>query len=265
LFSFYQTTLMDPVKGVQLAVEGASGALMARGRYFIRVLKPTGGDLPRKDLYSLLVAIGGAKLTVENAEKLPQRLPRRGLVRGSEKYLLGTEAARRVLGSFPVGTIGFQDGVEAFVGTYISGGDRLRLLAISYPTPQLARVKYKDIEKALHGDGSNGSAPVYGRLRGSYAFLVLNAKSAESANRLLNQFGLSQYLTWSPHRLADESEAYQLVSLVLANFELIGVIAVFAVLAGIVGAIVKRLIIKYFPESSLSRRQENQLTKLKLS
>jgi hypothetical protein len=265
LFTFYQSSAMHPITGVQLAVAGPKDALMARGRYFIRVVEPTGSDLSQRNLHSLLASIGGAKLGVDNAEKLPQRLPKRGLVQGSEKYLLGPEAAHRVLGPFPVGAIGFEDGVEALVGTYVSGGERLRLLAISYPTPQLAQLKYKDIQKALHGNDSKQLGPVYGHLRGSYAFLVLNAKSAEPANKLLNQFRLSQYLTWSPHSRPDESTAYQLVNLVLANFELIGIIAVFATLAGIVGAIVKRLIIKYFPESSLSRRQDNQLTKLKLS
>jgi hypothetical protein len=262
LLSFYQDTDMHPVEGVQLAVAGPKEALMARGRYFIRVLNTPGGGLSLQDLHSLLVKIGGAKLTVENEEKLPQTLPKRGLVEGTEKYLLGTEAAARVLGSFPVGAIGFQDGVEALVGTYISAGEKLRLLAISYPTPQLAQLKYKDIQAALH---KNDAEPVYGRLQGSYALLVLNAKSAESAQRLLGDFRVSQYLTWSPQRNPDVSMAYQLVNLVLANFELIGVIAVFATLTGIGAAIAKRLIIKHFPESSLSRRQDNQLTKLKLS
>ncbi|HTV54314.1 MAG TPA: DUF6599 family protein [Terriglobia bacterium] len=265
LLTFYQSTDMHPVQGVQLAVAGPKEALMARGRYFIRVAETAGGELSHHDLHSLLVKIGGAKLTVENEEKLPQTLPKRGLVQGTEKYLLGTAAAGRVLGSFPVSAIGFEDGVEALVGTYVSGGEKLRLLSISYPTPQLAQVKYKDIQAALHKNGSADAETVYGRLQGSYALLVLNAKSAGSAQRLLNQFRLSQYLTWSPRRNPDASMAYQLVSLVLANFELIGVIAVFATLAGIVAAIVKHLIIKHFPESSLSRRQDNQLTKLKLS
>jgi hypothetical protein len=265
LFTFYQAAGMRSVQGVQLAITGPREALMARGRYFIRAVETAGGELPQQDLPSLLVEIGGAKLTVENEEKLPQTLPKRGLVPGTEKYLLGTEAAARVVGSFPVGSIGFQDGVEALAGTYLSGGARLRLLAISYPTPQLALVKYKEIQAAVKRSSTQGSNPVYGQLKGSYSLFVLDAKSAGSAQRLLGQFRLSQYLTWSPRRDPDASTAYQLVKLVLANFELIGVIAVFATLAGIGGAVTKQLIIKRFPESALSRRQDNQLTKLKLS
>jgi hypothetical protein len=264
LFTFYQNSDMRPVEGVQLAVAGSKSALMARGRYLIRFLWPASSGILRGDLRSLLAMIGGAKLTVENAEKLPQVLPKQGLVTGTERYLLGPQAASRVLGTFPVSLIGFQDGVEALAGTYLTSGERLRLLTISYPTPQLALVKYKAMQKELHLNRSRGPGSIYGRLRGSYALLVLNAKSAETANRLLNQFKLSQFLTWSPRYQPQDSTAYQFVTLILANFELIGVIVVFAVLAGILAAFGKRFIIKRFPDSGFSKGQDNQLTRLKL-
>lgn len=263
LLTFYQRPDMHPVHGLELAMVGRAGALMARGRYFIRVPRPEEARFGRADLQSLLTTIGGAKLTPENAEALPQGLPKQGLVVGTEKYLLGVQAAQRVLGNFPVSLIGFQDGVEAFTGMYVSNSKRLRLLAVSYPTPQLAQIKYRAMHHALDINQNRSSTPVYGRLDGSYALLVLNANSSESANRFLSQFKVSQFLTWSPHD-SDASIAYQLVTLILANLELVGIIILFAIAAGILGVIGKRLIIRYFPESAFSKGQENQLIKLKL-
>jgi hypothetical protein len=264
LFTLYQKSNMQTVKGVQLAMADGDSALMARGRYFIRIIEPADAHLSPSALTPLLITVGGAHLTVDDAERLPQRLPKQGLIPGTERYLLGVQAAKRVLGSFPVKAIGFQDSAEALVGEYISSGEKLTLLAISYPTPQLAQLHYQDVHQQLHSGGQQALGPVYGQLKGPYVLLVLHANSTAAATHLLRQFSLSEFVTLTPGVKRRDSFAYQLVNLVLANFELIGIILVCGVVAGILAAIVKYVIIRRFPQSTLSRNQDNTLTKLKL-
>src|SRR3989449_6618465 len=129
LYTFYQTKSMAPEKGMQLAVSGPSGTIMARGRFFIRVFKPTapprgGAAAVRKnspeatalqrisdaDFLALLVTLGGARPAPEALAGLPAPLPAARLAPGSEKYLLGREAARRVLPELPTRLIGFSQG-----------------------------------------------------------------------------------------------------------------------------------------------------------
>ena len=77
------------------------------------------------------------------------RYPHQGLIAGSEKYLVGEEAARHVLPSFRTDLIGFSQGAEVQTGTYSTGNGRASLVAVAYPTPQIARARFGEMEKLL--------------------------------------------------------------------------------------------------------------------
>lgn len=267
LYTLYQTVGFNPVPGVQLAAAGPKYALMTRGRYFIRVLR--GSQLTDRDLRSLLIAIGGAHLSAENLRSLPRQLPQRGLAPGSEKYLLGPQSAKLALPSFPVNLIGFEDGVEAHVGTYLSGGNRMKLLEIDYPTPQIAELQFQQMAKALHINQEGGSgiprSPIYGKRQGSYSLLVLGADSKAAADQLLTRFKVTQIVSEVPEYPRKDNFAYQMVELVLANGELVIIICLLAILGGIVIYLTKQLIMKLFPNSGLIRADDDILIRLKLT
>ncbi len=267
LYTFYRSADMSPVPGMQLTSMNARQAIMARGRYFIRVLRPASGIASNRDFRSLLLMIGGAHLTTENLESLPIALPQQGLVPGSEKYLLGIEEAKRVLPSFfPARLIGLEDGTEAQLGAYVTSHGRLTLLEISYPTPQVAQLRFKAMADGLKINQDRGPESIYGRQEGSYALLVLNSKSAAAANELLNQLKVTQDVSWSPRYQGDKgTTVYQMLELIIANLELVLIIALLAILGGILIFLTKRLITKLFPNSSWSRPDEDELIRLNLS
>ncbi|HEV2498682.1 MAG TPA: DUF6599 family protein [Terriglobia bacterium] len=269
LYTLYQTVGFNPVPGVQLAAAGPKYALMTRGRYFIRVLRSPGSQLTDQDLRSLLIMIGGAHLSAENLRSLPRQLPQRGLTPGSEKYLLGLQSAKLALPSFPVNLIGFEDGVEAHVGTYLNGGNRMKLLEIDYPTPQIAELQFQQMAKALHinQEGSSGTprTPIYGQRHGSYSLLVLGADSKAAADQLLMRFKVTQIVSEVPEYPRKDNFAYQMVELVLANGELVIIICLLAILGGIVIYLTKQLIMKLFPNSGLIRADDDILIRLKLT
>ncbi|MGH9352065.1 MAG: DUF6599 family protein [Terriglobia bacterium] len=265
LYTLYQTADCKPVRGVGLAVANSKFALMTRGRYFIRVLRPANPELTDQEFRSLLIAIGGARLSIENLQSLPKLLPSRGLESGSEKYLLGPLSAKLALPSFPANLIGFEDGVEAKVGTYTSGGNRMVLLEISYPTPQIADLRFQQMAKALHINQGLGQAPIYGRQQGSYSLLVLNSKSEAAANQFLGRFKINQIVSEVPEYPRKDNLAVELVDLILANGELVIIVCILAILGGTVIYLTKRLIMKLFPNSGLIRADDDILIRLKLS
>ncbi|MGH9401514.1 MAG: DUF6599 family protein [Terriglobia bacterium] len=265
LYTLYQTRDSKPVRGVDLAAANPKGALMTRGRYFIRVLRPADSELTDRDVRSLLIAIGGAKISAQNLQSLPRPLPRRGLEPGSEKYLLGPASAKLALPSFPANLIGFEDGVEAKAGTYTSDGSRMMLLQIDYPTPQIADFRFQQMSKALHINQGLGPAPIYGRRQGSYCLLALNSKSEAAANHLLGRFKINQVVSEIPEYAGKANVAVQIVNLLVANGLLIIIIALLAILGGIALYLTKRLIMKLFPNSNLIRADDDILIRLKIS
>ncbi len=265
LYTLYKQPNMRPVPGVELAVENSRFALITRGRYFIRVVRSA--PLRGQDLKSLLVDIGGARLSPENAESLPPHLPSRGLVPGTERYVLGPTAMKLALPSLPPSLVGFNVGAEVTSGTYLSEGDKLVLVMVSYPTPQIAGLQFKILSQRLGINSTNGANGnrIYGRQQGSYALLVLGAPRAAPAYHLLDQFRVHQIVTQVPAFPRHDKFALQLVELVIANGELIMVIIVFAILGGVLMYLAKRLIMKLFPNSSWIPADEDVLIKLKLS
>lgn len=266
LYTFYQKEGMNPEPGMQLVATNAHEALMTRGRYFIRVLRPASGAVSEREFRSLLAAVGGERLSAANVESLPEALPRQDLIPGSVKYVLGLQAAQQVLpSSFPAHLIGFQDGVEAQLGVYRRGVHRLTLLEISYPTPQIAEARFKTMTDALQLNKDRGPGSVYGRQQGSYAFLVLDSDSATAANQLLDQFKVSQIISWNAPYPGKGSMAYQLVRLVLANLELVLLIIILAIVGGASIFLTKKLILKLFPNSTWVRADKDDMIKLNLS
>jgi len=265
LYTFYQSEGMKSAPGIQMAMIGSHDALMTRGRYFIHVLGSPGSTLSADDFRSLLIIIGGTKLSSQNIESLPAPLPEQGLIPGTERYALGIETAKRVLGSFPVDLIGFQDGVEVQTGIYRIGPDRLNLIVVSYPTPQLAELHFGAMQRALQINQSRGPGAVFGRQEGSYALLVLNARTKASADRLLDQLKVTETVSWNARYRSQSAFTLQVLELVIANLELVLIIAGFAFLGGITIFLGKKLIMKLFPNSSWLRPDEEELIRLKLS
>ncbi|MBZ5544642.1 MAG: hypothetical protein LAO07_13320 [Acidobacteriia bacterium] len=264
LLTFYQTDSMLPVKGVELALEGPEGALMARGRFFVRAARPTGSKISDNDFRALLVFIGGTRPAANDAASLPPPLPAQGLIRGSEKYLLGLEVARRVLPDFRTELIGFTQGAEAHVGGYQIGSARPKVVAITYPTPQIARARFGAMESLLGINQDRGPDSAYGRRSGSFVFLVLDAGSVSVAGKLLNLFQVSSSVSWNEKAPDEHAFTLQVVQLVLANLFLSFLIAGFAVGGGIIIFLSRRAATRFFPQWTWADTERETIIRLNL-
>lgn len=266
LLTFYQTQMMKPEKDLPLTVSGSQGALMARGPFFIRVVRPANYPLSDTDFRSLLILLGGMRSPTGTAAGLPQPLPSRGLVPCSEKYLLGLEAARRVLPSFRTDLIGFAQGAEAQVASYRvgpTGSTPVSLLFINYPTPQIARIRFGAMEKFLNLNRDRGPGALYGRRHGSFVLMVLNSDSQAAATKVLDEFTVSEQFSWDERYPGEKSVTLQMLELILANMVLVLILIGFGILGGVLIFVFKRLAAKWFPQSAWAHPEE-EITRLKL-
>jgi len=266
LFTFYQTQATAPEPDLQLALSSPTLTYMARGPYFIRIPRlPTAGpQLSNSEFHAFLIFVAGARPSPEARASVPAALPAQGLVPGSEKYLLGPEAARRALPSFRIDLLGFSQGAEVQTADYLTGNEHAKVIAVSYPTPQIARIRFGAMEHFLGINQDHGEGSLYGKRQGSFVFLV-EARAAAAATRLMDQFKVSRSVSWDEKYPGSESVWVQLAKLVLANLALVGVLVCLAILGGGLIFISRRLAARWFPDWIWGHPEEDRFIRLKLS
>jgi hypothetical protein len=75
LLTYYRRELMAPEKGIQLALSDPEGALMARGRNFIRFQRPKRPRITDDEFRALLILVGGTRPSFQALANLPPPLP----------------------------------------------------------------------------------------------------------------------------------------------------------------------------------------------
>jgi hypothetical protein len=265
LLTYYQTEAMQPAKGMALTLLGPEGALMARGRFFIRAGRAVGSQISDSNFAALLILIGGTQPSAEDMARIPAALPTPGLIPRSEKYLLGLEAARRVLPEFRNELIGFTQGAEAQVAEYTVGRVRATVLAINYPTPQIARARLGAMESFLGINQERGGESIYGRRSGSFVILVLKSGSATAAKQLMDQFQITSNVSWDERYPGAKSFTLQVVELVLANLLLSFMIAGFGLGGGVLIFLSRRVIRRFFPRWEWADPNHETIIRLNLS
>jgi hypothetical protein len=265
LLTYYQTEAMQPAKGMALTLMGPEGALAARGRFFIRAARPPGAQISDDNFTALLILIGGTRPTAQDMARLPVALPTQGLIPHSEKYLLGLEAAGRVLPEFRNDLIGFPQGAEAHVAEYMAGRSRATVLAISYPTPQMARIRFSAMQSFLGLNQERGAESIYGRRSGSFIILVQKSGSAAAAKQLMDEFRITSHISWNERYPGAKSFTLQVIELVLANLLLSFMIGGFGVGGGILIFLSRRALTRLFPRWEWANPEHETIIRLNLS
>jgi len=264
LFTYYQNESMHPEKVIQLAMTGPQFSLMARGRTFIRFLRPKDSQLSENDLRALMILVGGTRPTSDSLSNLPAPLPSPGLIPGSGKYFIGPEVARRVLPNFRTDLIGFDQGAEVQVGEYLAGNSRSTMMEVSYPTPQIARVRFSAMSDLLGLNQDRGVNSLYARREGSFIFLALKANNKTAATKLLDQFAVKQQLSWDEKYPGDKTIGRQLFELIMGNVLLTLLLAGAGVGGGLLIVLSRRVTAKLFPAWQWGHPEADRLIRLHL-
>jgi len=265
LLTFYRTPAMKAEDGVQFAFGDAHQAVMARGNNFIRFLRSEDSPVSDSNFQALLVFVGGSKPSVSEMRGLPHPMPAQGEISGSEKYLVGLEAAKRVLPNFRTDLIGFDQSAQVQLANYQTPHGTSTLISIEYPTPQIARVRFGSLSNLLGVNQDRGPDSIFGKRHHSYVFLVLNAGNQETASALMNQFDVTESVSWDKPVTTERSFTIQLVRMILAILLLTAILICACVVAGVLFFLSRRMAGKFFPNSQWGKTDEDQLIRLNLS
>ena len=264
LFTYYQNESMHPEKSIQLAMTGPDVSLMARGRSFVRFLRPKDSHLSENEFRALLIFVGGTRPALDSLAQLPPPLPSSGLIPGSEKYILGPEVARRVLPNFRTDLIGFDQGAEIQVGEYLVSNSRSTIMEVNYPTPQIARARFGAMSDLLGLNQDRGANTLYARREGSFVFVVLKSNNKAAATKLLDQFKVTRQLSWDEKYPGDKSIGRQLFELIVGNLLLCIILAGGGIVGGVLIVLSRRVAAKFFPDSQWGHPEADQLIRLNL-
>ncbi|MCC6862620.1 MAG: hypothetical protein IT158_28860 [Bryobacterales bacterium] len=167
----------------ELSAGDGTGGWIAAGNYLLHFegYKPAAEEL--RTLLQSLPSLRRAALP-----SLSAYLPRKNLVPGSERYLLGPAGLERFLPGVPAGSAGFEFSAEAQTAQYRLPSGVIRLSLFAYPTPEIARVKLADLAK-IEGAVVKRSGPL--------VVLISPPVHAADAQQLLGQIEYQSKITWS--------------------------------------------------------------------
>jgi hypothetical protein len=194
-------------------------------------------------------------------------LPDRGKEPFTERYALGPiafKAAARTLAKIDADIVadeaGFKSHAEAMLAKYRSGKDEATLLLIEYPTPQLAELHLRHLQRAL-ADAKLTTSSI--ERKGSLLSIVLAPTSAEYADKLRAGVNYETQVTWNePSSTATDPPIMStLVKIIIATFVFMGVTLVLGIAFGGVRVITKRL----FPGKVFDRKEQIEVLQLGLS
>src|SRR5207247_9014747 len=104
------------------------------------------------------------------------------------------------------------------------------LVAIPYPTPQIASQRFGIMGKTLELNRGRGPQSLYGKRGGSFVFLAMNANSEAAATKLLDQFNVSEQVVRNERYPGNKPVALQMLELILVNLLLVFILVSIALL-----------------------------------
>jgi len=268
LLTYYGTGAVAFTPGLARAALGPDTTLMAHGRYFFRIPRGSGtaSRISDNDIDALLfMLVRSYPMAIQTLSLPTDSLPRQGLITGTEKYLVGPEAARHVLPNFRTDLIGFSQGAEVQMGAYSTEGGRATVLAITYPTPQIARGRYGEMESILKLNQDHGPGSVFGRRLGSFIIVVVDANSAATAKSLTEAFTISGGVVQNERYPGDQPITVQMMQLIVGNLLFVFFLGGIAIGGGLLVFVSKRVARKWFAESDWVEGEDGSLVVLRLN
>jgi len=196
-----------------------------------------------------------------------EHLPEKGRVAGSERYVIGPLSLAHFV---PLGTddwVGFDHSAETILAHYKVGGKEETLLISSYPTQQVAALKFAGMLRRFvfdpPGDVQPGQNVLFGKRVSSYIAVVAGAPSREAANKILDQVGYESNVTWNEPKQTLTEPGFN--SMIVEAFLGTGAIMMFAVAAGIGFGGIRVLAKIFLPNKIFDREKQIEILQLGIS
>jgi hypothetical protein len=205
-----------------------------------------------------------------NLPPLPTYLPRSGYRKNTAKYIMGPITLDRVGSPLPTPMVDFKSGAEVVLGKYSAAGGDATLMLISYPTPQIAIEKLRQIDAAHQGSQQtqSGEAPIvdvgpfYDKRTGPIIALAAGPLSQAEANSLLAPISYEADVTWNENTYLSKKNN---VANFLFNAVLLSLIVVgFSLVGGLAFGGFRILMKRIFPDRVFDRPEETEIISLHL-
>jgi hypothetical protein len=199
---------------------------------------------------------------------IPDYLPARDRIAGTEKYALGPAAFQAALINLErpgysaiAGAAGFSSGAEAMFARYKNSRDDAVLLLLEFPTPQLAGLHWKHLEQGLPASAKSDGSSI--ERKGSMLAIVLAPSSPGYATRVRNSVNYETQVTWNEptHTITDPPITTVLAKIIMAT----GAFMLVAIVFGIAFGGVRVLMKTFFPGKVFDRPEQMDVLQLGLS
>ncbi|HEY8716380.1 MAG TPA: hypothetical protein VIM00_13445, partial [Candidatus Acidoferrum sp.] len=209
-----------------------------------------------------------AKADTTPPPPIPNYLPERDRIAGTEKYALGPGAFRDALAKLNraeyaavAEQVGFTTGAEAMLARYRAAHDDAVLLLIEFPTPQLAGLHWKHLEQALPGSAKKQGTSI--ERKGSLLAIVLAPSSESYATRVREAVRYETQVTWNEptHTITDPPITTVLAKVIIAT----GVFMLVAIVFGVAFGGVRVLLKKLLPGKVFDRPEQMDVLQLGLT
>ena len=257
LFTFFQEPGMEERDGEDSMMERQGRWLARRGAY---VIDARGENLGRDEAPMLLNEIPDPRRGREILPLLPAYLPEENVIPSSTKFLMGPVGFERLSTHLSPSLIGFDLGAEAAVARYRAGGSSLRVLLVSYATPQLAARQLRSFEEGA--SAADAETRVYARRKGSLLAFVLDTPQEAVAESLFDGIRYESVITWNE---AAPNPKENVGNLLLAAFFLAGFCLLVTLVAGISFGGLRYLAKKFLPWDVFDRPSAMEIIRLNIS
>jgi len=185
----------------------------------------------------------------------------------TSRYALGPSGfrtyANQIGAPYAVGladSAGFDSRAEAMLAKYKGGEDEATLLLLEYPTPQLAELHLRHLQRAL-ADAKLTTSSI--ERKGSLLSIVLAPTSAEYAAKLRDSVNYETTVTWNePSQSATDPP---IMSTLVKIFIATGVFMVLTIAVGIAFGGVRVITKRLFPGKVFDRKNQIEVLQLGLN
>lgn len=264
LYSFLRSPDMARAEFAEHSSISKDRSLILVGNLLLEI---EGTDVPKLD--SQIRSLAAAVSPHSQDGPLPtlwQRLPEKGLVQRSDRYVLGPQTLNQLFPGNVGDTLGFSKGAEAELAHYKLAGHDATLLIADFPTPSFAMQQLAQLQRQFDVNGSNpGSASprFFAKRNLTLLAIVVGAPNQAEANALLGGVQSGTQLTWDEptFQFKEPSIEVMIVGAILGT----GIICGFALVAGLAFGGFRIFIKRMLPGKVFDRGTQLQVLQLGLA
>lgn len=205
-----------------------------------------------------------------NLPPLPIYLPKAGYRKNSAKYIMGPVTLDRVGAPLPTPMVDFKSGAEVVIGKYAAAAGDATLMLISYPTPQIAIEKLREIDAAhqVNTQPQPGVAPIldvgpfFDKRTGPIIAIAAGPLSEAEAKSLLSPISYEADVTWNENTYLSKKD--NLANFLFNAILLCLVVVGFSLVAGLAFGGFRILMKRLFPNRVFDRPEDMEIISLHL-